>query len=46
MRRVKRDLEESTAEREGLQSKIEELELHNDSSGRELKRIVANKQVR
>ena len=44
MRRVKRDLEKSSAEREDILSKIETLELHNDSSGRELKKITASKQ--
>ena len=45
VRRVKRDLEKSSAEREDILSKIETLELHNDSSGRELKKIVSDKQV-
>ncbi|XP_041482554.1 coiled-coil domain-containing protein 39-like [Lytechinus variegatus] len=44
IRRVKRDLDKSGAEKADLTSKIEELNLHNDSSNRELKRIVRNKQ--
>lgn len=44
IRRVKRDLDKSGAEKADLTSKIEELNLHNDSSNRELKRIVRDKQ--
>ena len=46
VRRVKRDLEEKSTERAGQTSKIEELNLHNDSSQRELKRLIHKKQVR
>lgn len=44
VRRVKRDLEKDRAERSGLTSKIEELHLHNDSSQRELKKLITDKQ--
>ncbi|PIK37807.1 putative coiled-coil domain-containing protein [Apostichopus japonicus] len=44
IRRVKRELEKGGAETDDLTSKIEELNLHNDSSQRELKRIVQAKQ--
>ncbi|XP_071508551.1 coiled-coil domain-containing protein 39-like [Diadema antillarum] len=44
IRRVKRDLDKSGAEKADLTSKIEELNLHNDSSNRELRRIVKDKQ--
>ena len=44
IRRVKRDLEKNSLERNDLTSKIEELDLHNDSSQRELKKIVREKQ--
>jgi len=44
VRRVKRDLEKSSEEKAALTSKIEELNLHNDSSLRESKHIVRNKQ--
>lgn len=42
---MKRELEKGGAETDDLTSKIEELNLHNDSSQRELKRIVQAKQV-
>ena len=45
VRRVKRDLEDSSSGKADLTSKIEELNLHNDSSQRELKRLTTNKQV-
>ena len=41
---MKRDLEKSREEKSALTSKIEELHLHNDSSQRESKRIIHNKQ--
>ncbi|XP_033638039.1 coiled-coil domain-containing protein 39-like [Asterias rubens] len=44
IRRVKRDLDKSGTEKADLTSKMEELNLHNDSSQRELKRIIYNKQ--
>ena len=46
IRRVKRDQEKSGAEKDDLTSKIEELNLHSDSSQRELKRVINAKQVR
>lgn len=46
IRRVKRDLEKSGAEKCDLTSKIEELNLYNDSSEKELRKIIRNKQVR
>jgi UDP-glucose:O-linked fucose beta-1,3-glucosyltransferase len=45
VRRVKRVLEKWTSERSDLTSKIEEIELHNDSSNRQLKQNIADKQV-
>ncbi|XP_038050649.1 coiled-coil domain-containing protein 39-like [Patiria miniata] len=44
IRRVKRDLDKSGTEKADLTSKIEELNLHNDSSQRELRRIKLKKQ--
>ncbi|XP_074657844.1 coiled-coil domain-containing protein 39-like [Tubulanus polymorphus] len=44
IRRVKRDLETSGAEKSNLTSKIEELHLYNDSSQRELQRLISSKQ--
>ncbi|KAK2144272.1 hypothetical protein LSH36_772g01071 [Paralvinella palmiformis] len=44
VRRVKRDLEKSTSEKDSLTSKIEELDLHNDSSQRELANVINIKQ--
>ncbi|XP_048746440.2 coiled-coil domain-containing protein 39-like isoform X1 [Ostrea edulis] len=44
IRRVKRDLEKSGAEKTDLTSKIEELNLYNDSSEKELRKIIRNKQ--
>ncbi|XP_070537855.1 coiled-coil domain-containing protein 39-like [Ptychodera flava] len=44
IRRVKRDLDKSGQEKADLTSKIEELNLHNDSSQRELKKIIRNKE--
>ncbi|XP_014669760.1 PREDICTED: coiled-coil domain-containing protein 39-like [Priapulus caudatus] len=44
VRRVKKDMEQVVAEKATLTSKIEELNLHNDSSHRELKRLVSRKQ--
>ncbi|XP_064639257.1 coiled-coil domain-containing protein 39-like [Lineus longissimus] len=46
IRRVKRDLEKSGKEKADLTSKIEELTLYNDSSQRELKRLINGKQDR
>lgn len=46
IRRVKRDLEKSGAEKGDMTSKIEELNLYNDSSEKELRKIIRNKQVR
>ncbi len=46
VRRVKRDLETKTSERADLTSKIEELNLHNDTSQHELKKLIKLKQVR
>ena len=43
---MKRDLEKSTEEKDDIQSKIEELDLYNDSSKRELRKTVGSKQVR
>lgn len=45
IRRVRRELEKSGAEKGDLTSKIEELNLYNDSSERELKTIIHDKQV-
>lgn len=44
IRRVKRDLEKASIEKTELTSKIEELELHSDSSQRELKNVSNGKQ--
>jgi len=44
IRRVSRELEKSGGEKNDLTSKIEELNLYNDSSERELRRIISNKQ--
>eukprot|EP00118_Oscarella_pearsei_P001072 m.6513 g.6513 ORF g.6513 m.6513 type:complete len:941 (+) comp16077_c0_seq2:56-2878(+) len=44
LRRAARDLEKSRKEKSDLTGKIEELELHNDSSQREIKKVVAKKQ--
>ncbi|KAK3603714.1 hypothetical protein CHS0354_023327 [Potamilus streckersoni] len=44
IRRVSRELEKSGAEKFDFTSKIEELNLYNDSSERELKTIISNKQ--
>ncbi|XP_071950306.1 coiled-coil domain-containing protein 39-like [Antedon mediterranea] len=44
IRKVKRDLETSGKEKADLTSKIEELNLHNDSSQRVLKKVIAEKQ--
>ncbi|CAD5118818.1 DgyrCDS7498 [Dimorphilus gyrociliatus] len=44
IRRVKRDLEKASLEKKALTSKIEELELHSDSSHRELKNVSNEKQ--
>lgn len=44
IRRVRRELEKSGAEKGDLTSKIEELNLYNDSSERELKNIIHSKQ--
>lgn len=46
VRRVKRNLEDRSSEKADLTSKIEELNLHNDSSHRELKRLTSRKQVK
>lgn len=46
IRRVRRELEKSGAEKGDLTSKIEELNLYNDSSERELKNIIHSKQAR
>lgn len=46
IRRVKRDWEKSASEKCDLTSKIEELNLYNDSSEKELRKIIRNKQVR
>ena len=45
IRRVKRDLEKSGGEQDDLTSKIEELNLYNDSSEKELRTIISSKQV-
>ena len=45
LRRANRDLSKGKEEMTTLTSKIEELNLHNDSSERELKKVVKNKQV-
>ena len=45
IRRVKRGLETSGKEKCGLTSKIEELELYNNSSQRELKNLINTKEV-
>ncbi|XP_052782537.1 coiled-coil domain-containing protein 39-like [Mya arenaria] len=44
IRRVSRELEKSGSEKNDLTSKIEELNLYNDSSERELKKIIRSKQ--
>lgn len=44
IRRVKRELDKTGSEKADLTSKIEELNLHNDSSQRELLRLVNAKQ--
>ena len=44
IRRVKRDLDKTGTEKADLTSKIEELNLHNDSSQRELARLIKGKQ--
>ena len=44
IRRVSRELEKGGAEKDDLISKIEELDLYNDSSERELKKIIGGKQ--
>lgn len=44
IRRVKRDWEKSASEKCDLTSKIEELNLYNDSSEKELRKIIRNKQ--
>ena len=44
IRRVSRELEKSGSEKDDLTSKIEELNLYNDSSERELKKIITSKQ--
>ena len=45
VRRVKRDLHKTKASKDELTSKIEELHLHNDSSERQLKIQINDKQV-
>ncbi|KAK2573594.1 Coiled-coil domain-containing protein 39 [Acropora cervicornis] len=45
LRRANRDLGKGKEEMKNLTSKIEELNLHNDSSERERKKVVAAKQV-
>ena len=42
---MKRDLEKSGGEQDDLTSKIEELNLYNDSSEKELRTIISSKQV-
>ena len=42
---MKRELDKTGSEKADLTSKIEELNLHNDSSQRELLRLVNAKQV-
>ena len=44
IRRVSRELEKSGSEKNDLISKIEELDLYNDSSERELTKIIKGKQ--
>ena len=44
IRRQKRDMEKIGGEKSGLTSKIEELELHNDISQKELKSTITKKQ--
>lgn len=44
IRRVSRELEKSGSEKDDLTSKIEELDLYNDNSERELKKIITSKQ--
>lgn len=44
IRRVSRELEKGGAEKDDLISKIEELDLYNDNSERELKKIIGGKQ--
>lgn len=44
IRRVKRELDKSAAEKADMTSKIEEIELYNDNSQRELKRLIGSKQ--
>ncbi|KAK6195619.1 hypothetical protein SNE40_001008 [Patella caerulea] len=44
VRRVTYDLQKTGAEKNDLTSKIEELELYNDSSERELRKIISTKQ--
>ncbi|XP_060558012.1 coiled-coil domain-containing protein 39-like [Ruditapes philippinarum] len=44
IRRVSRELEKNGSEKNDLTSKIEELDLYNDSSERELKKIITSKQ--
>ncbi|CAH1781534.1 unnamed protein product [Owenia fusiformis] len=44
IRKVKRTLEKTGGEKEDLTIKIEELDLHNDTSKKELKRLVRSKQ--
>ncbi|KAL5004553.1 hypothetical protein ScPMuIL_018009 [Solemya velum] len=44
IRRVSRDLEKNGSEKDDFTSKIEELNLYNDSSERELKKIILSKQ--
>ena len=46
VRRVKRELEASGSEKADMTSKIEELNLHNDSSQRELRVLTNKKKVR
>jgi UDP-glucose:O-linked fucose beta-1,3-glucosyltransferase len=41
---VSRELEKNGSEKNDLTSKIEELDLYNDSSERELKKIITSKQ--
>ena len=46
LRRVVRRLEKSSKDKAQLTGRIDELNLHIDSTQRELKRVVAQKQVR
>ena len=46
LRRVGRRLEKSSKDKAQLTGRIDELNLHIDSTQRELKRVVAQKQVR